>query len=270
MADSSTPIEASFKSLAECPFANSREGNLATIHTPGINLVLGTRTFSPQAVARLKEVDVTRLAKAHGKQLPNSFKLLSIGGAEGVVGATLLESVGAILEVILPPHKGNRAIAQDLALMLGDVSVAYANEPLDWHFAACLNGSRGFLHHDNYTEHRWLITLPTSDKVSGTWLADDFVRSNPILPFGDPLAGSVKGFAHNNYGRPSAEWSHLLREAPIGRIVGWHGDETGMPRIHCEPDVASDEAARLTLVATPMAMNRRESVRRLQANPSYS
>lgn len=261
-----------FESLAVRPFDNSRIGDLSAIHQPGINLVLGTRTFSPEAQARLQELDVIKLATTHGKNPyagEGSHKWTGMGGGNNISRALLLQSVGPVLERILPSHPANHAVARDLALMLGDVSAAYNNAPLTYYLIANLPGSQGVFHHDNHTEHRWLVTLPTRPEVRGTWLADDFFRKYPVLPGSVPTAGTGKGWEHNNYGRPSALWNHLIREAPTGRLLGWHGEETGTPRIHSEPDVISPEAARLTVIATPTAMHDRATARGMAARKAF-
>lgn len=256
-----------FESLAVRPFDNSRIGDLSAIHQPGINLVLGTRTFSPEAQARLQELDVIKLAQQHGTcngPIPQSIG--GIGGDENVHPAKLLSSIGPVLERILPAHPGNHAVAQDLALILGDTAATYDNAPLTYYFHANLPGNSARMHHDTFAEHRWLLTMPTG-KSKGTLLADDFILKHPVLADSDPQAGTQFTPRHNQFGRPSALWTHLIRQAPTGRILGWHGTETGTPRIHMEALVNTPAEARLTVIATPTDMQQRESARRRAYTP---
>ena len=260
------PCTLAFESLAERPFENSRIGNLAAIHQPGINLVLGERTFSPKAMERLRQLDVMELVTAHGTLLSpkgGAKHSLSLDG-NNVPPQDLLASIGPALERILPAHPANRLIAQDLALMLQETAAVYNNAPMTYHDVTNATGAQGVFHHDNYTEHRWLVTLPTG-KAPGTLVADDFTRQYPVFPYSNPMAGTQYGDRHNNYGRPSALWQHLIREAPTGHMLGWHGEKTGTPRIHSEPDVVTAEQARITIIAVPTFMNERDSLRPLPA-----
>lgn len=253
------PCTAAFAPLAASPLTNSVIGRLGAINEHGVNLVLGNQEFSAPALAALQPLDVIKLAHTHGRQpYADTQKFTGIGGGGNISPNDLYATVGPILERILPPHPGNAAVAKDLSAMLGSVSQAYDNAPLDFSFIANLPGSMGVFHHDNFTGHRWLVTLPTRN-APGTWVLDDLARDRKLmLPFADPLCGTNAGPDHNNYGRPTDEWNHLIREAPTGRLLGWHGDLSPTPRLHSEPDVLADDQARLTVIIAPTAMRQRE------------
>ncbi len=253
------PCTEQFDSLATRPLQNSMVGDLAALHEPGINLVLGTRTFSADALEALRQVNAQELTLQHGAS--HGGAKYGLFNANNIAPQDLPKTLRAGLFGILPHHHGNLAVAHDLGLMLQDVAGVYNNAPLTISAIANVPGAQGVFHHDNFTEHRWLITLPTGS-APGTWVLDDFARDHGImLDQAMNGAGSSKGWQHNNYGRPTALWNHLIREAPVGRVLGWHGEETGTPRLHSEPDVLTPEQTRITLIATPTAMLERQSQR---------
>lgn len=263
-----------FASLAAQPFSHTQTGDLAQIHAQGVNAVVGNRTFSPAAQRVIDACDVTAMAQPFTSSI--SPYRANLGEDRAIEPHKLFGSIAGILQRLLPPHPDNESIAHDLALMLGDMSEAYKNQPgysgrMDYILQARLAGTRGSFHRDSDTFHRGFIVI----KGKGTWCADNSLRQEHSLPEADTLRETETGPNRNRYGRPSPELAHLLRQAPAGRPMIWHGELAGMAEpdgqsdalrlrqstclIHSEVDIATPAESRLTLVATPTEMQARAS-----------
>jgi hypothetical protein len=252
-----------FQSIVQSPFSGVAVGDAAALQREGINFTTGQRSFSADSKAYLAGLDVAKIAQTYGRDFGGGSKFGGLFGAENVAPHQL-EMVCHGLARILPDSPALRGVVQDLAAMLGEVAQAYGGVSLNFGLVANLQGNEACFHHDNFTEHRWLVTLPTEGAQGTLMLDNEWQKQGGRLPGALPQSGQHHGEAANNYGltTAAAAFAQVIRQAPIGVTVGWHGEETGNPLIHSEPLVKSNDEARLTLIITPTAMAEREVARR--------
>lgn len=252
-----------FQSIVQSPFSGVAVGDPMALHRAGINFTTGRQGFSADSKAYLAGLDVAEIAQTYGRGYGGGHKFGGLFGA-GNVAPHQLETVCHGLARILPDSPALRGVVQDLAAMLGEVAEVYGGASLNFGLIASLQGNQACFHHDNYTEHRWLVTLPTKGAQGTLLLDNEWQKQGGRLTGALPQSGQLHGEAANNYGLTSAAaaFAQVIRQAPVGVMVGWHGEETGNPLIHSEPLVDNNDQARLTVIVTPSDMAERESARR--------
>ena len=249
------PVTCAFESLVCSPLEGVRFGDFAQFGQPGISMVVGDRTFSRPVRAMLKDIDVA--AALAERDTKNRLKI-PIGGYYCNVAPTQFREVSqALFGPLLPLSLTQNQFHSELALMLGDVSRAFQTTGqysghLELYLIGNRKGMRGVTHADIDKEGQGLLTLPTGG-AKGTWIVDRSVFSAPFPP---PLRldGVPCDNGFNSYGRPTADLAVLVRQAPAGRVLFWEGRSGQNPQLHQEPDVLTDNQARLTLLFEPSEM----------------
>lgn len=254
------PPTLTFVSLAEYPFERARVGDLGIINEPDVNVVVGTREFSPEARTYADALDVVALARKKGAPPAGGDHFtphVEIGRGRVVHPHQIGDAVSQELGSRLPRGAGKNALLQDLTAQFSDMSAAikgrrnpdgivYSGD-LALFFIAKLPGSWGPVHRDFGVDVQGLIPIHGQGSIG----ADDSVRQKYALPGANPLRERTDNPGNDNYGRPSMGFAEILRQLPAQRMTMWTGAMHAHPFMHAEPEVRNDAEARLIAIARP-------------------
>ncbi len=247
-------IQTRFENLTNSPLPGVRFGPLEQIWDAQTNMVVSDFGFSPAAQRVLRDLNVMDASEPYAHGDTSRFVVRS---EHRVKQNDFYEAAKNLLAWLIPPTSAAGLVYSELSHMFGLLSDAHrgrAGCSGDLCFTTIVGprGACGTTHADTDTEHRALITLPTKEALS-TWIMDDRVLTSP-MPARARMDGVRSINGRNSFGSPTAGFEHLVRQAPVGRVLLWKGWATETPRAHSEPDVLTAEQARVTLIVEPTEM----------------